>query len=372
MEKHGIYIHTPFCVHKCNYCDFNSYAGYEDKAADYFAALLCEINSAAEKYKISADTVYFGGGTPSCVNPEFIVSVLNRLKNRFDIQANSEITIECNPATIDLGGLKKLRRAGINRISIGLQSIFNETLSFLGRIHTFEDFLRCYSDAREAGFENISLDLMFALPNQTLSGWEETVRRAAEIGAEHISAYCLKVEEGTPFASMPLSLPDDGVQADMYNSLVDILKGCGYERYEISNFAKTGAESRHNLKYWSGCGYLGLGSGAHSYIGNRRFSNVCGIDEYIKRIESGALPVCEEVRLSREDMMSEFIFLGLRRSQGINTVEFKNRFGEDIFDLFKEPLGKYIKLGFLVHSGDRIYFADKAFFVSNTILADFV
>lgn len=373
MKNLGLYVHIPFCKSKCLYCDFNSFAGKEDTIAEYFCTLKQEIKAWGEKLKgRTFDTIYFGGGTPSYVGAELLSQVIEELYGSFDISKDCEITVECNPGTIDAEGLKKLRTAGANRLSIGLQSTCDSVLRTLGRIHSTDDFEKCFEAARRSGFENISLDLMYGLPDMTLKSWEKTIDRAMEFGAEHISAYALKIEEGTPFSKMNLSLPDEDVCADMYELLVGKLRGSGYARYEISNFSKPGKESRHNQKYWELTDFLGLGAGAHSCLNNVRFSNCEKIETYIERISENGFAITERTPISANEQMSEFVFMGLRCEKGISFSEFKNRFGKDLDEVFGEHIKKYSDWGFFVIDGDRLRFSDKGFFVSNTILADFV
>lgn len=368
----GIYIHIPFCVHKCNYCDFNSYAGMEDMFDAYFDALIREIRTFSRTRRLNADTVYLGGGTPSCVDTKYIAAVLDEIFSSFNIMKESEISMECNPGTVTGSGLSALRGAGINRLSIGLQSTDDKMLAALGRIHSLRDFEDCFSAARGAGFDNISADLMYGLPNQTAEHWRRTLERAAAFGAEHLSCYSLKIEEGTPFYSMGVAVPDDDTVADMYAECVEFLGKCGYARYEISNFAKSGFESRHNLKYWRCDDFIGFGAGAYSCINGSRFSNIRNVDGYIRSVNSKGNAVENTSALEKSDRMSEFVFLGLRCEKGIDVREFARRFGCDIFDVYREPLEKYIRLGFIIHDDPALRLSHDAFFVSNTILADFV
>ncbi len=372
MKRLGLYIHIPFCKSKCLYCDFNSYAGREADMMPYFSALMKEAKAWGEKTVAIVDTVYFGGGTPTCVDVGLLEESIQKLSTVFKISENAEVTMECNPKTIGFDGLKRLRSIGINRLSIGLQSSCNEALRTLGRMHTFEDVCDCFENARKAGFENISLDLMYGLPGMTMDDWEKTLDTALGFGTEHISAYALKIEEGTPFSKMELALPNEDLTADMYERMVERLRLEGYERYEISNFAKSGFESRHNLKYWECSEFLGLGAGAYSCMDEKRFSNLCSIKDYIDAIEKNktAEEWCEN--LSRDDLMSEFMFLGLRCEKGVSRKNFYSRFGVKIEDCFGAALKKYVDFGFLLSEGDRIRFSDEGFFVSNTILADFV
>lgn len=372
MKRLGLYIHIPFCKSKCLYCDFNSYAGRDRDMMPYFSALLKEAKAWSEKTDALADTVYFGGGTPTCVDVCLLEESIEKLFSLFNISEDAEVTMECNPKTIDLEGLRRLRKAGVNRLSIGLQSSCNEALRVLGRIHTFEDFCTCFENARKAGFENISLDLMYGLPGMTMADWEKTLDTALSFGAEHISAYALKIEEGTPFSKMELVLPNEDLTADMYERMVERLRYEGYRRYEISNFAKNGFESRHNLKYWECSEFLGLGAGAYSCMDGRRFSNLCSINEYIDAAEKGKSAEDWREDLSKDDLMSEFMFLGLRCEKGVSRKDFYSRFGVKIEDCFGAALKKYVDFGFILSEGDTIRFSDKGFFVSNTILSDFV
>lgn len=372
MKTTGIYVHIPFCKSKCAYCDFNSFAGAESMIEPYIASLCNEICVAGERNRICVDTVYIGGGTPTFCGTKALCKIIDAINSAFRITKDCEITAECNPGTADFSKLSAMRSAGINRLSIGLQSTDDKMLRDLGRIHTFGEFSDCFADARKAGFENISLDLMFGLPNQTPKIWYETLHRAAEFGAEHISCYALKLEEGTPLAAKNPPLPDDDTVADMYDSCVAILSEHGYGRYEISNFAHRGFESRHNLKYWHCDDFLGLGAGAFSCMGSTRFSNCAPICDYISKIQSGGSAVSEKTTLSDFDRMSEFVFLGLRCADGISLSEFKNRFDRDISEVFGKPIKKFTDMGFLISEGDRLRFAEQAFFVSNTVLSEFV
>lgn len=369
----GLYVHIPFCKSKCRYCDFNSFANCEEHIASYFSALMAE----AKTWKIREvgrkfDTLYFGGGTPSYVEPKLLGETVNRLLTTYDFAEDTEVTVECNPGTINFDGFKILKNSGVNRLSIGLQSANNETLKTLDRIHTIEDFERCFDAARRGGFDNISLDLMYGLPDMTMEDWEYSLDRAIAFNPEHISTYALKIEEGTPFSKMKLNLPDEDLCADMYEKSVEILEKYGFMRYEISNFAKKGYESRHNTKYWRLTDYLGLGAGAYSCLDGKRFSNYCGLEEYVVAVEKNGEAVCEEEDISIAEQMSEFVFLGLRCTAGISVLEFKERFGKDITEIFGEQIKKYCHWGFMELEKGRLKFKNNGFFVSNTILADFV
>ncbi|MBO5363904.1 MAG: radical SAM family heme chaperone HemW, partial [Clostridia bacterium] len=278
----GIYLHIPFCKQKCLYCDFNSYAGKERMVEEYCHALEQEILSYPAGDAVA--TIYFGGGTPTVLGAERLAALLGVLKAHFSLAKNCEITAECNPGTIDKAGLSMLYQAGFNRLSIGLQSTDDETLKKLGRIHSYQEFLECFQNAREVGFSNLSLDLMYGLPNQTPEEWKKTLREALRCCPEHLSCYGLKIEEGTPFARMELSLPSDDDVRKMYDDCVEVLQGAGYERYEISNFAKPGLESRHNCRYWRYENFVGFGAGAYSCKEGKRWFNVAGIPDYCRAI----------------------------------------------------------------------------------------
>lgn len=370
-DNAGIYVHIPFCIKKCNYCDFNSYAGCFEKQDKYFDALFSEIKSRkSELGDLSFDTGYIGGGTPTAVSSDYIVKLMGVLQREYKISENAEITIECNPKTAGRAEFEKYLKAGINRISIGLQSTDNNMLKRLGRIHTAEDFEACLEDARAAGFENISADLMLALPEQSLADWVKTLEKTVEYRLSHISCYALKIEEGTPFYNMKLTLPDDDLNADMYEAAREILQGAGYKRYEISNFAHEGKESRHNLKYWSYAPYAGFGAGAYSSIKNERYANAFSIDEYIKN--GGRTTRNDYIRLSEAEEMSEYIFMGLRKTDGIDKNAFYNLFGRTVESVFKAPLEKHLKSGAIKQKDNRLYIDENLLYISNSILCDFV
>ena len=366
MKNLGIYVHVPFCVKKCNYCDFNSYSDIWEYEDAYFDALIGEIKKMSGADKYCVDTIYIGGGTPSAVCPENIIRVMSTIGEQFAIAESCEITIECNPATVDFDGFRRYRASGINRVSMGLQSANGEELLRLGRIHTLGDFENSFNDARRAGFTNISLDLMFGLPDQTPDKWQKTLSRAAEFGAEHISCYALTVEENTPFSKMKLNLPDDDTQREMYDLAVDFLEKHGYARYEISNFARRGCKSRHNLKYWRLDEYAGFGAGAHSFLNGKRLANEASVLKYI----SGAPPECTDE--SGEDLMSEFMFLGLRTSEGVAESDFSERFMRGVDSVFGDILKKYENVGAIARKNGRIFIKPEFLYVSNSILCDFV
>ena len=366
----GLYLHVPFCVQKCRYCDFCSVAG---KSADLISEYCQRLAKYAEAFAERAgdfcvDTVYFGGGTPSLMSLGDAELIMNTLVSRYDIAENAEITFECNPATADLEYFRGLRALGINRISMGLQSALDSELTLLGRIHTAKEFSKTFDDARRAGFDNISADLMYGIPDQTMESFRYSIDYLVSHQPEHISAYALSVEEGTYFHKhrSELSLADDDMQSDMYLECVSRLGKSGYERYEISNFAKNGKYSRHNTRYWQRLDYVGFGVAAHSCFEGKRFGNSRNIDAFLR----GEDITEESAVLTPEDERAEYIMLGLRLATGIDTEEFFLRFGEKIEE--NPDVKKYIENGFMRLSGGRLSFEDKGFLVSNSILADII
>ena len=342
-----------------------------DSWKERYISALCEEIKRYPKTDI-VDTIYFGGGTPTVLKPESLGKILDVIKEKFCITKDCEITFECNPATIDEKGFKELKDYGFNRVSIGLQSADNDMLKFIGRIHSFEDFERCFKDARNGGFDNISLDLIFGLPNQTEEDWKNTLEKAVKFNPEHISCYALKVEDGTPFAKMDLQLPDDDLSRKLYDMTIKYLEEKGYNQYEISNFARNGLNSRHNCRYWQCMDYAGFGAGAYSCVENKRYSNILKVPEYCEFIEENKSVILDIDKLSTEDKISEFCFLGLRMTAGISKSEFKDRFGREIESVYGDVIEKNIKRGTLVLEDNRIYIPKEWLYVSNGILVDFV
>ena len=367
-----LYVHIPFCVKKCSYCDFLSGPADPDIQKKYVDALKTEIDSIMEEAGQPVSSIYIGGGTPSVLPPEWITSVMDKIKERFQILENAEISMEANPGTLDEKKLRCYRQSGINRLSLGLQSPREKELKILGRIHSSREFLESYLMAREAGFSNINVDLMMALPGQSVEDWEENLRWVARLCPQHISAYSLIIEEGTPFEKMELDLPDEDSEYRMYENTAGILEKYGYHQYEISNFALEGRECRHNVGYWERKNYLGLGLGAASLVNNRRFSNTSDMGEYLKYSK-----VPDEIRrdvqiLTRQEQMEEFMFLGLRMTRGVSAAEFQRQFGISIEKEYGTVLHKYIKMGLLCYEGDRIFLSGSGIHVSNVIMAEFL
>lgn len=446
----GIYIHIPFCVHKCIYCDFlsspadvhtrkqyvralineiyltregkcankliknvsqgdnTSYEDMEEQAvngltsdyalydtvcmADYEKTIMQEdISGCVDDIKSEnghiVTSIFIGGGTPSAIDAEDISDILDAVRKNYNVSDKAEITIECNPGTMDKKKAVIYRKAGINRISFGLQSTDNNELRMLGRIHTYEHFMESYKIAREAGFDNINIDLMSALPGQTMESFKAVLEKALSLGAEHISVYSLIVEEGTRLSdnidSFP-PIPSDDEDRQMYYMTKEMLSSYGYEQYEISNYAQKGYECKHNLKYWERCDYLGFGIGAASLYGGRRYTNISDIGRYMdvlaeitnaldKSYVNELLQIRTDMEeLSKEDEMSEYMFLGLRKTKGIDITDFKEEFGTDIKDIFGEAIEDNIARGLLIHDGNCLYLSKRGIDISNTVMSDFI
>ncbi len=374
----GIYIHIPFCKQKCKYCDFNSYSGLENMSSSYTKILIQEIKNRSLTGR-TADTVYIGGGTPTYINTEYIEEIMDALINAFDITMGAEITIECNPGTVDFETLSRLKQSGINRLSIGLQSDNDAILKTLGRIHTYKEFKECLNNAHKAGFDNISADLMFGLPGQTREIWKNTLDNISALPLNHISAYSLKIEQGTPFYNMynsgSLDIPNDDMNRLMYDDCAETLVQNGFERYEISNFARDKKISRHNIKYWQCEDYIGFGAGACSCISGKRTANIRNIYKYIEEVGSknNAVNTDETVINTAYDMMCEFMFLGLRLDEGVSKSEFLRRFNKDVYDVFSDALNRHISITkTITDNGTHIKIKPEYTYVSNSIMADFI
>lgn len=373
----GLYIHIPFCVKKCEYCDFLSWNAGEEERQQYVAALLSEIESYrefAKGYRVS--TIFIGGGTPSVLLPKQMEDILQKIYEIFELERRPEITVEVNPGTVDEEKLQCYKENGVNRLSMGLQSVKDEKLRLLGRIHTYQEFVESYELARKAGFDNISIDLISSVPGQTLQEWKEELETAAAQNPEHISVYQLIIEEGTPFyekyAEHPELLPDEETSREIYLWTGKFLKEAGYEQYEISNYAKPGKESRHNLKYWEHGDYLGLGLGAASMVRNIRMSNTKDMRTYLER--------CDKPKTMREDVqfleeprqMEEFMFLGLRKTRGVSKKEFKRIFGREMDMVYEKALHKCLENGMLLEHKDRIFLSEEGTLLSNMVLSEFL
>ena len=375
----GIYLHIPFCVKKCLYCDFISGTNSKETIENYINSMVNEIESTDIKQDV--DSVFIGGGTPSSIPPEYIAKVVDclriKLGNRF--LKDSEITIETNPKTISENALKIYHDAGINRISMGLQSCIDSELKSLGRIHTFKDFLDSYNIATRY-FDNINIDLISGIPHQTMDSFKESLKKVGDLNPNHISVYSLIIEEGTPFYEMygpggkfKDSLPNEDIDREMYHFTKEYLSTLGYNRYEISNYAKENKESRHNLKYWKGNNYYGFGIAAASLVDNIRYKNTDNLKEYIDAMGSP-----EKIRITQEildikDCMSEYMILGLRLIKGVSPKEFKARFNEDMENKYGDILNKYLNMGLLHTTIDGNFaLTDKGLDVSNSVMEEFL
>ena len=367
-----IYIHIPFCIRKCDYCDFLSGPSGPEEQADYLQALLREIQAVEEGEGRSVSSIFIGGGTPSVLDERLLGDILREIRNRFKMEEDAEITIEVNPGTANIGKLQAYREMGINRLSIGLQSPEDRELKILGRIHNYGQFLETYQEARTVGFDNINIDLMSAIPDQTYEGWVKNLRTVAELEPEHISAYSLIVEEGTPFAARKLNLPDEDTEYNMYEATAQILKEYGFEQYEISNYARKGRKCRHNVGYWTRQDYLGFGLGASSLYGKERFANTADMKKYLENSRNPEKIREKEPSLTREDEMAEFMFLGLRMTKGILKADFQRCFGCTIESVYGEVLEKYESMELLLEKDGRIFLSRKGIHVSNSIMAEFL
>ena len=367
-----LYVHIPFCVRKCQYCDFLSGPSDEETKDRYIEALLKEIRAAEHTEDYEIVSVFIGGGTPSALKAEAIASIMRTLQEQFFFCEDAEVTIEANPGTVDLEKLTIYRNVGINRLSLGLQSTDAEELKLLGRIHSYEEFLKSYEWAREAGFSNINIDVMFAIPGQTGEAWRQHLYQVAELNPEHISAYSLIIEEGTPFAEQNLDLPDEDTEYQMYEDTAEILERYGYRQYEISNYAKQGYMCRHNAGYWQRREYLGFGLGASSLYGGMRFSNTHQMQEYLKESRNPDQIRKDVTVLSRNERIEEFMFLGLRMTEGISEKKFEENFDVRLMDVYGDILQKYEETGFMEHIETKWRLTRKGIHVSNHILADFL
>ena len=370
----GLYVHVPFCRSKCEYCDFYSLACKDDKLMDGYLDAVCahikEAGALAPAYKV--DTIYFGGGTPSFFGADGISTILATIRRNFDVDSNAEITVECNPDSVTDRLLHRIYAEGVNRISLGIQTDDDEILKKLGRPHTYAQAVSAFQRIRKAGFKNVSVDLMYGLPGQTLRNWQETMDNVLRLLPEHISCYGLKVEPGTPLYSYKeiANLPDDDLQADMYLSAVEMLRSRGYRHYEISNFARKGLYSRHNMKYWTGGEYLGFGPSASSDFAGKRFVLSRDLQSYISGIRDGG-EVMEDVQeIPLRERAGEYLMLRLRTYQGIAADEYEQKFLLP-FDPIRKILAKYRELGYVgVNDDGRWNLTAKGYLISNTILSE--
>lgn len=375
----GLYTHVPFCVRKCNYCSFVSMPREDGPVSLYINSLAAEMAMRApmlSREGKAVDSIYIGGGTPTCLSGKELAGILANVYSQFDIAKGAEITVEANPGTVGGGKLAALRDQGVNRLSMGFQACHPDLLAVLGRIHSYPEALAAFKEARLAGFDNINVDLVFGVPGQTADLWRECLKRVADLRPDHISAYGLQLEEGTPlFRRVRDGLlepcPED-TEAEMFHDLIGLLKACGYEHYEISNFALPGRACRHNLKYWHNLEYLGLGPAAHSNIGGRRFSNEASLQLYAEMLEEGRLPVDWQEETDKGTEMSETVFLGLRLIEGLDLSEFRERFGKSIDDVYRKEIRRLTDLKLVERMEGRLRLTPRGLFLGNSVFAEFV
>ncbi|EGG37220.1 radical SAM family heme chaperone HemW [Paenibacillus sp. HGF5] len=377
QRTEAVYIHIPFCTNKCFYCDFNSYVLKDQPVMDYLRALDKEMELTVQANPPGRiKSIFVGGGTPTVLKPNEMEYFLQSVKRHFPEWSDSiEFSMEANPGTTDLEKLSVMRQGGVNRISFGVQAFQNTLLTGIGRIHDTDDVYRSLDNARRAGFDNMSIDLMFGLPNQTLDMLAESVDKALELELPHYSIYSLKVEENTLFHTMyqrnQLPLPDEEDELNMYLLLMERMKAAGYKQYEISNFAKPGFESRHNMTYWRNEDYYGLGAGAHGYVGRQRHVNIKGVNPYNEAANKG-LPRLESFEISREEAMEDFLMVGLRVLDGVSRSRFREQFGITMEEVFAGPLNKMVGAGLLDATEDGYKLSSKGILFGNDVFGEFI
>ena len=371
----GVYVHIPFCKKKCDYCDFISYCNKDNLIEDYVQAVKAEIQSQNIKPEIT--TIYIGGGTPSYIDSKYIIEILEKIKEK-NVSSNAEITIEVNPGTVTKEKLEDYIKSGINRISIGLQTTNDELLKQIGRIHNFTQFLETYKLAKKVGFKNINVDLMLGLPNQRIKDLKESLEQIIKLKPKHISVYSLIVEDGTPIANKiekgEMQLPDEELERNMYWFVKNTLELNGFIHYEISNFAKKGYESKHNLNCWNQKEYIGIGASAHSYRDITRYSNTENIEEYIENVNNGNFnrnKIIHEVQ-KEDDAKKEFMLLGLRKIKGVDINQFKNKFGDNPIYLFRNELKKLTDERLLIINNNNIRITNKGLDLANLVWEEFI
>jgi oxygen-independent coproporphyrinogen-3 oxidase len=376
MTAAGIYVHIPFCSSRCSYCDFATGIYQSALAEAYVDAVVYEIKKSFYAGR-HVDTIFFGGGTPSLLSSTQLDRMLSALHERFAIEQTAEITLEINPGSVTPEGLREFRRLGINRASFGAQTFDDGELAKLGRSHTAADTLKTFAHLRDAGFENVSFDLIAGLPGQTLERWQQNVAQALQLRPEHLSFYLLEVHSGTPLAEHIRKgiqpVPDDDLAGVMYQSMLDQAVAAGYEHYEISNLCLPGFHSRHNVKYWTAESYYGFGCSAHSYDGEtRRWSNQRDGLKYVEMVEIGESPIVDEQQLSENDVRAEALFLGMRLMRGVDVRRYRESFGVDLHDQHGDDLDRFYKAGLLEFDGDLIRLTRTGALLSNEVFAAFV
>lgn len=388
----GLYIHIPFCVKKCKYCDFNSYKMDLDSKKRYIEDLKIEMElysnklNIDNKYKNKADfnidknniitSIFIGGGTPSILTSEEIRDIFVNIKEKFNIDKNAEITIECNPGTLTLEKLETMKEVGINRLSIGLQAVQEKHLNFIGRIHSYKEFEKNYMDALHVGFKNINIDLMYSLPNQKMCDWKETLEKVTDLNPTHISAYSLILEEGTELYNMyennQFDLIDENIDIEMYGYTINYLKSKGYNQYEISNYSQEGYDCKHNILYWECEHYIGLGAGASGYINNNRYNNLDSLEDYHLSLAKRKKPIQDSENLSIKDMIEEKIFMGLRMNKGIKFKDFEKKFEIDFREKYNKQIEVLLARKLINQSFEGIQLTQKGREISNSIFIEFM
>ena len=369
----SVYIHIPFCATKCYYCAFNTYTFHKEQAKAYLQALRTEIALYASETE-PLQTIFIGGGTPSILSADTLTQLFTDIHQHFRITSDAEITVECNPGTVDTEKLSVMQDNGVNRLSFGLQAMQDEILKQLGRIHTVAEFLQSYRLARDAGFENINIDLIFALPEQTMDVWQRTLNEVITLEPDHISAYNLVMEETTPFYESwqagELHLPTEDTEADMFQYTIETLTMHGYEHYEICNFAKPNRHARHNLVYWDNQSCIGLGAGAWGYVNGVRYSNIRGIAPYIKQFSDRNKPIANTERLTGHAEKAETLMLALRKREGISLEAYQDRFGEEIEVAFRSIVKKWMDLGLLERTATHLRLTARGLFLANEVFIE--
>ena len=369
----SIYIHIPFCATKCYYCAFNTYTFHKEQAKAYLTALRTEMELYAPETE-PLQTIFIGGGTPSILSANALSQLLNDIHQHFQITPDAEITVECNPGTVDTEKLGVMRDNGVNRLSFGLQAMQDEILKQLGRIHTVAEFLESYHLARAGGFKNINIDLIFALPDQTMEAWHHTLNEVISLEPDHISPYNLVMEETTPFYEWwqadELHLPSEDTEADMFQYTIETLNAHGYEHYEICNFARPNYDAKHNLVYWNNQPCIGLGAGACGYVNGVRYSNIRGIVPYINKLSKRNKPIANTERLTGRAEKAETLILALRKREGISLADYRNRFGEDIQVAFGDTLKKWIDQELLERTTTHLRLTPRGLFLANEVFVE--
>jgi oxygen-independent coproporphyrinogen-3 oxidase len=377
MRVSSLYVHIPFCASKCYYCDFNSYVSTSDVMERYLDGLDREMEMVAASYEHDPlKTVFFGGGTPTMFDSRQTERMMEMLHRHFRLSEGVEISVEANPGTVDLEKLRVLKDYGANRLSFGVQSFENDLLVKLGRLHDRDAVYQSWELARKAGFDSINLDLMFGLPQQTLEALKRTLDALLALGPEHVSAYALKVEEGTPFYTWhsrgQLILPPEEEETEMYQMVIDAFTGAGYEMYEISNFAKPGHRSRHNQVYWRNEPYMAAGSGAHGYVGGVRYINQKNVPEYVETTLKGVRPVVETEVIDERMQQEDTMILGLRMMEGVTFARFRERHGVEMLDVFGEVISRFENMGLLTVDAHGVRLTDRGVFLANEVYAAFL